>query len=282
MSFDWEPYVPMAKRRRRAANVTAILRQQGKTLSPVVSAGRQIASTFWGKAWCDNLERYSDFANRLPRGRTYLRNGSVIDLQIGAGDVTAKVMGSMLYDVSVKVTDVPGAHWQAIGNDCASSIDSLVALLQGQLSQAVMERICRQGAGLFPSPTEVEFRCSCPDSAQMCKHVAAVFYGIGARLDAQPELLFTLRKVDAKDLVARADKGLPLPQKEPRSRRVLDSSKLSELFGIEIADVPAAPAMRTRARVPAGGADGKPGAAIGKTPNLPKMKPARRSKRIAR
>jgi uncharacterized Zn finger protein len=244
MSFDWEPYVPVAERRRKAAGLAAALRKRGQTLSPVAVSGRRITTTFWGNAWCENLARYSDFASRLPRGRTYLRNGSVIDLQIGAGHVVAKVMGSSLYDVTVNVTDVPGAHWQAIGNDCASSIDSLVGLLQGQLSQAVMERICRPGTGLFPSPSEVRFNCSCPDSAAMCKHVAAVFYGIGARLDAQPELLFTLRRVAAKDLVAQAGKGLPLPQREPRTRRVLEGSKLSELFGIEMAEPAGAPRAR--------------------------------------
>jgi uncharacterized Zn finger protein len=246
MYFGWKPYVSVARRRQKAAALASRLRKKGQALSPVTAAGRRIATTFWGKAWCENLERYSDFANRLPRGRTYLRNGSVIDLQVAAGNVAAKVMGSSLYNVTVKVTEVPGAHWQAIGNDCASSIDSLVGLLQGQLSQAVMERICRPATGLFPSPKEVRFDCSCPDSAAMCKHVAAVFYGIGARLDAQPELLFTLRKVDANDLVARAGESLPLPKKEPRTQRVLESSKLSELFGIEMAEPAAAPRASAR------------------------------------
>ncbi|MEJ1961547.1 MAG: SWIM zinc finger family protein [Gammaproteobacteria bacterium] len=237
MFLGWKPHVKVAARRKKAAALADRLRKKGQALAPVAAAaGRRIVSTFWGKAWCDNLERYSDFANRLPRGRTYLRNGSVIDLQIGASSVVAKVMGSSLYHVTVKVMEVPGAHWQAIGNDCSSSIDSLVGLLQGQLSPAVMERICKPGTGLFPSPAEIRFDCSCPDSAAMCKHVAAVFYGIGARLDAQPELLFTLRGVDAKDLVARAGKALPLGQKEPRARRVLADSKLSELFGIEMAE----------------------------------------------
>ena len=271
MFSGWKRYVRVAVRRRQAASLAASLGKNGQTLSPVVAAGRKIATTFWGNAWCENLERYSDFANRLPRGRTYLRNGSVIDLQIAAGHVAAKVMGSELYEVTVRVKDVPGPHWQAIGNDCASSIDSLVGLLQGQLSSAVMERICRPGTGLFPTPTDVRFECSCPDSATMCKHVAAVCYGIGVRLDAQPDLLFTLRRVDAKELVARAGASLPLPQKAPRARRVLADSKLSELFGIEMAEAQAAP--RTR---------GKSEKAKGRSTDKPKSKSGKRTMRAHR
>jgi len=266
MYFGWKPYVSVAARRRKAAGIAARLRKKGQTLSPVAASRGSIARTFWGKAWCENLERYSDFSNRLPRGRTYLRNGSVIDLQVGAGDVVAKVMGSSLYSVTVKITDLPSIRWQAIGNDCANSIDSLVELLQGRLSKAVMERICRPGTGLFPSPGEIRFNCSCPDSAAMCKHVAAVFYGIGARLDAQPELLFTLRRVDAKDLVARAGKSLPLPKKEPRARRVLEDSKLSEIFGIEMVE----PAPVPRAR-------GETAAAKSRSPTPRKVKAGKRT-----
>ena len=194
----------------------------------------QIAKSFWGKAWCENLERYSDYANRLPRGRTYLRNGSLIDLKIGAGEATAQVMGSSLYRIKVEISEVAGIHWQGIARDCARSIDTLVELLQGQLSAAVMERITRPGIGLFPSPKEIRFSCSCPDSATMCKHIAATLYGIGARLDAEPQLLFGLRKVDAKELIARAGEGEALPQKAPRAAHILDSSKLADVFGIDL------------------------------------------------
>jgi len=210
------------------------MRKKGQTLSPVTASRGAIAKSFWGKAWCRNLERYSDFSNRLPRGRTYLRNGSVIDLKIGPGEVNAQVMGSSLYRVSVKIAEVAGANWRAIARDCARSIDTLVELLQGQLSTSVMERITRPGTGLFPSPKEISFSCSCPDSAAMCKHVAATLYGIGARLDAEPELLFGLRKVDAKELIARAgESGVPV-QKLPGADRILDSSKLADVFGIDL------------------------------------------------
>jgi len=235
MYFGWKPYVPMAAHRQKAARTVAKLQKKGQTLSPVTAGRGAIAKSFWGKAWCQNLERYSDYSNRLPRGRAYLRNGSVIDLKIGSGKVSAQVVGSSLYRIAVRISAVAAAHWQGIARDCARSIDSLVELLQGQLSTSVMERITRPGTGLFPSPKEITFSCSCPDSAAMCKHVAATLYGIGARLDAEPELLFGLRKVDAKELIARAAEGGAPVQKKPGAARILDSSKLADVFDIDLA-----------------------------------------------
>src|ERR1700682_1133047 len=185
-------------------------RKKGHVVSPVTVEGRTIVKTFWGKSWCDNLERYSDFANRLPRGRTYVRNGSVVDLQIMPGAIRALFSGSELYEVALTVAPVGKARWKSICDDCAGASDSLVELLQGRLSKGVMERICRQNHGLFPAPAEIKLSCSCPDWADMCKHVAAVLYGIGARLDHQPELLFRLRAVDEKELIIKAGKAIPL------------------------------------------------------------------------
>ena len=244
MYYDsgWRPYVSVAERRRNALREMEKLKKKGHPVSPVMLEGRTIAKTFWGKAWCDNLERYSDFANRLPRGRTYVRNGSVVDLQVSGGEVKAYVSGSEIYHVAVKVTPVAKKRWQSICADCAGAIDSLVELLQGRFSTGVMERLCRQGSGLFPSPQEIKFSCSCPDWASMCKHVAAVLYGIGARLDQQPELLFKLHKVDEKELIAKAGKGLPLGTKALAPEKTLGSEDLSAIFGLEMAqtaDVPA-------------------------------------------
>ncbi|MEW6746740.1 MAG: SWIM zinc finger family protein [Planctomycetota bacterium] len=245
MWYQWRPYVPVAERRRKAEREMAKLRKKGHRVSPVVIEGRTIAQTFWGKAWCDNLERYSDFENRLPRGRTYVRNGSVVDLQIAPGEVMALVSGSEIYKVAVKVSAIPKARWTSVCTDCAGAIDSLVELLQGRFSKGVMERICQQKTGLFPAPREIEFSCSCPDWASMCKHVAAVLYGVGARLDEQPELLFRLRKVDEKDLIAKAGRGLPLAKTGPAEGKVLaaGAADLSELFGLELGttEVAAAP-----------------------------------------
>jgi uncharacterized Zn finger protein len=234
MFYEWRPYVSVAERRRKAAREMAKLEKKGHPVSPVVIDGRTIARTFWGKAWCDNLERYSDYANRLPRGRTYVRNGSVVDLQIAPGEIKAHVSGSEMYEVAMNVSAVPKARWNSICTDCAGAIDSLVELLQGRFSKGVMERICQQKTGLFPAPAEIHFTCSCPDWASMCKHVAAVLYGIGARLDERPELLFKLRKVDEKALIAKAGKGVPLSKKGPSAGKVLAKDGLSELFGLDL------------------------------------------------
>ena len=236
MFYGWRRYVPVAERRRRAEREMAKLAKKGHPVSPVVIEGRAVARTFWGKAWCENLERYSDYENRLPRGRTFVRNGSVVDLQMAPGEVTAQVSGSAMYRVAVKVSPVPKTRWVSICRDCAGAIDSLVELLQGRFSKGVMERVCQQRTGLFPSPDEITLSCSCPDWASMCKHVAAVLYGIGARLDEQPALLFTLRKVNEKDLIAKAGKDLPLVSKRPAAEKVLDGGDLSALFGLEIAE----------------------------------------------
>jgi uncharacterized Zn finger protein len=200
----------------------------------VVIEGRTIANTFWGKAWCENLERYSDFRNRLPRGRTYLRNGSVIDLQVAAGEVRALVSGSQIYKVVVKITPVKPTRWKAICRDCSGRIDSVVELLEGRFSSAVMERICREETGLFPMPQEIALSCSCPDWASMCKHVAAVLYGVGARLDQQPELLFRLHQLDEKELITKGSAALALSQKAVPDK-ILEGRDLSELFGLEMA-----------------------------------------------
>jgi uncharacterized Zn finger protein len=241
--YGFRPYVSVSARRAQAARELAKLQKKGRTISPVAIEGRKIASTFWGEAWCENLERYSDYANRLPRGRSYLRNGSVVDLQVAPGSVTALVSGSTMYDVKVTIGPVLRARWSAICKDCSGAIDSIVELLQGRFSKGVMTRLCEERTGLFPSPKDILFTCSCPDWASMCKHVAAVLYGIGARLDHQPELLFTLRNVDQQDLIANAGSDLSLNGKRPVGAKVLASDDLSEMFGIEMA--PARPPKRT-------------------------------------
>src|SRR3990172_9218616 len=200
----WAPYVTVAERRKQAAKKVAALQKKGKAISPVRIEGRAIARTFWGKAWCDNLEAYSDFSNRLPRGRTYVRNGSVIDLQIGKGEITALVSGSSIYSVKVAIRPLERNRWKALIEACSGQIDSWVELLQGKFARGVMEIITCKQRGLFPSPKQISMDCSCPDGAIMCKHVAAVLYGVGARLDEKPELFFQLRNVDHADLITAA------------------------------------------------------------------------------
>jgi uncharacterized Zn finger protein len=237
--YGWKPYVSVAARRASAAKALAKAQKKGGSFAPITPYRGAVAKTFWGKAWCDNLESYSDYANRLPRGRTYVRNGSVVDLRVSQGAVKAQVMGSSLYQVEVTIAQVPATRWKAIGNSCAGSIDSLVELLQGKLSHAVMQTMCAPRTGLFPAPAEISFNCSCPDWAGMCKHVAAALYGVGARLDQEPELIFSLRGVAATDLVQQAGKGLPKQGAGKRSAKVLDDAALADVFGLEMDEAPA-------------------------------------------
>jgi hypothetical protein len=260
--FGWHGWygsrLSVAARQAQAARRAAALQKKSRrTFAPIVVEGRNIATTFWGEAWCANLERYSDFANRLPRGRSYVRNGSVIDLAIEPGRVTALVSGTNLYTVQVDVAAVPKARWAAICRDSAGAIDSVVELLQGRLSASVMARLCREGTGLFPAPKEIRFACSCPDWAAMCKHVAAVLYGIGVRLDREPSLLFTLRQVKADELIGRASgAGLARKGSGAGGRKVLDGASLGAIFGLDLVETPNAagaqspsrPMRRTRKR----------------------------------
>jgi TonB family protein len=190
----WAPRKSVTARRADAARQIKDAERRGQAMSPVTIAGRKIAHTFWGKAWCDNLERYRDFAYRLERGRSYVRSGSVLDLRIEAGKIVAKVSGSSLYDVAIEIDAVQRDAWRAIQRDCAGGIGSRLDLLGGRLSEPVMARLCADRTGMFPAPSAIRFTCSCPDYATMCKHVAAAMYGVGARLDHAPELLFTLRR----------------------------------------------------------------------------------------
>jgi uncharacterized Zn finger protein len=242
--FEWPAYVSVAEQRQRAEKELAKLRKRGREVAPVVVEGRKIAKSFWGQSWCSNLERYSDFASRLPRGRSYVSNGLVIDLQIAKGKVAATVSGSELYDVEITIAPVAAKRWRSICSDCSGSVGSLVELLQGRLAKDVMDRVCRKGDGLFPSATEIKLSCSCPDSARMCKHVAAALYGVGARLDEAPQLIFALRGVDEGDLLAGAGQDLVAAKSAPAAAKVLADDDVAALFGLEMAeagnsDVPA-------------------------------------------
>jgi uncharacterized Zn finger protein len=250
---EWKPYVPVAKRRAKAAAYAAKLaKKEKRTLCPVTARGRKMCESFWGQAWCENLERYSDFENRLPRGRTYARNGSVIDLQIDRGRVRALVSGSEVYRISIAIKTLSRPAWKQIKHDCSQSISSLIDLLQGRFDQGVMQRLTQRDGGLFPQPDEIEMSCSCPDWAGLCKHVAAVMYCVGARLDAAPELLFTLRDVDHLELTSQAVAAENLDRTLASDHAgALEGKDLGEIFGIELdanAGPPVKPAPVTSAR----------------------------------
>ena len=237
MSWEWSfrPHVSAAEKRRRAKKAANALEKKGQKLNPVHVNGQTISRSFWGKAWCENLESYSDYANRLPRGRTYVRNGSVVDFRIAPGEIRALVFGSDLYRVTIKIQPVQKAAWKALKTECAGRVDSLMDLLQGKLSGQVMEIITRRETGLFPRPAEIGLACSCPDWAGMCKHVAATLYAVGARLDESPELLFVLRGADHLELVSEATASVTTGvSTSPDGSATLTGENLEEVFGIEI------------------------------------------------
>jgi uncharacterized Zn finger protein len=237
----WDSYPRyLSAGEKRAYGMLALaklLKKSKRTAEPIASAGRkrQLATTFWGEAWCDNLERYADFANRLPRGRAYLRNGSVLDLAIGEGQIKAYVAGSELYRVTIDIAPLAKARWSRVVKRCTGRIGSLVGLLRGELSDDVLAVLTHATDGLFPEPREMTLDCSCPDSAGLCKHLAAVLYGVGIRLDARPELFFVLRRVDQAKLLSSATAGA-VSQRRPIAGKRIADDRLSAVFGIELED----------------------------------------------
>ncbi|HUW40570.1 MAG TPA: hypothetical protein VMV90_06130 [Rectinemataceae bacterium] len=232
--YGWRPYVSVAERRRQAEREMAKLAKKGRVARPVRIEGKAIAKTFWGKAWCQNLESYSDYSNRLPRGRTYVRNGSVCHLEILEGEVRAKVSGRKLYTVTVKIKPLSAAAWADIKARCSGEIASILDLLGGKLADGVMAVVTDRKTGLFPKPREISLDCSCPDWAGMCKHVAATLYGVGARLDENPELLFLLRGVNHEELVSAKVEEAVAAVVGGGSRRRLAEADLSEVFGMDV------------------------------------------------
>lgn len=240
----YHKYVPVHKRRELARKKVAAMAKKGKVLTPVEAPNSRgpIANQFWGQAWCDNLEYYSDFSNRLPRGRTYVRNGSVLHIDIMPGQIEAMVMGSELYHQTIKIDPLAPERWTLLKQRCQGHIGSLLELLQGKISAEVMAIVTDPSHGLFPQPNEIHMSCSCPDWASLCKHLAAVLYGVGIRLDEQPELLFTLRQVAIEELIqTEGDILSDVVDRSPR-RRTLSDAQITEIFGMELdQEEPASP-----------------------------------------
>jgi uncharacterized Zn finger protein len=232
-------YVSVAEKKAKAAKKLKQLRKKNPDINPIVIEGKAIAGTWWGKSWNINLERYADYSNRIERGRSYVRHGAVLDLQINPGEVKSLVQGTAPtpYAVAIKIKAISRTTWKNIKNACEGKLDSLQELLTGKFPKSLAEIFTAQGKGLFPSPQEIDFSCSCPDWAYMCKHVAATLYGIGARLDEDPSLFFTLRKVEINELISQAveDKTLELLKKaKKKSARVIADSDLADVFGIDL------------------------------------------------
>ena len=278
--YGFAPYVSVAQRQAKALKTMEKRRKKGLDVQPIEKiSGRAIAKTFWGKQWCEHMESFHDFENRLPRGRRYARNGSVCHLGIEQGRVEALVMGSELYKISVDIETLSKQRWTKMKRACAGRIGSLLELLEGRLSDEIMTIVTDSKSGLFPKPKEIEFGCNCPDWASMCKHVAAVFYGIGVRLDAQPELLFVLRGVDHEELLA-VDAGAVGAITSGRKSQQIDDGDLSDIFGVDIAernDSPVKPAKKApKKRKPARKKKAKKTKAKKATPASTKKKAAKK------
>lgn len=240
MSYGGYPkYVSVGQKMAKAEKKLKQLRKKMPHIKPVILSGNSLARTWWAKSWNDNLERYADYDNRIGRGRSYLRHGAVLDLQISPGKVAALVMGSEAnpYAITITIQPVAAKHWQTIKKQCQGHLKSLQDLLAGTFPKALAEIFFTQHHGLFPTPQDIRFHCSCPDSASMCKHIAATLYGIGARFDEDPSLFFTLRGVDSEDLIADAVKGSTdelLNKTRKKTAKVIDDADLSDLFGIDL------------------------------------------------
>lgn len=236
---EFPAYVSVAEKRRKAQKSVEKLRKKNPDICPVIIEGTKLTKTWWGKAWNDNLESYSDFANRIGRGRSYVRHGAVLDLKITQGEIKALIQGSVSkpYQVTISILPLSDAVWQGITKSCAGKIDSLQELIVGKFPKTLSEVFTAKGQGLFPASKEIRFQCSCPDGAYMCKHVAAVLYGVGARLDKDPTLFFVLRKVKMEDLISDAISQKTetiLKKSNVKSRRIIEDTDIGDLFGIEM------------------------------------------------
>jgi uncharacterized Zn finger protein len=249
MYFGFKPYVSVAERRSNAEKGRGNLEKKlGRPLNPVQSKGRKLALQWWGIAWNKNLESYSDYANRLPRGRSYLGNGSVLDLHIEAGKIFGMVQGSDTspYEIKIEISQLHDKVLKNLVSACKGKLQDVRELLEGKFPQELGSQFLSKGTGLFPSNKEIRIKCDCPDYAELCKHAAASMYGVGVLLDSQPELLFALRGIDLDDfvgdLVQSETKSMVQKAKIPSKQSGvldLDDSSLSALFGLDVVSEPA-------------------------------------------
>lgn len=238
--WGFPKYVTVAEKKAKAAQKLKELSKKKPNMKPVALEGSALAHTWWGKAWNRNLEQYADYSNRIGRGRSYVRHGAVLDLQIEPGEVIALVQGSGRnpYSVSVKIQTLKKETWQRMKTACEGTLESFQELLAGNFPKALGEIFICKGSGMFPAPIEIKFDCSCPDWADMCKHVAAVLYGVGVRLDEDPKLFFRLRDAGIDELIKQAVAGKVeklLEKAGRKSGRIIEDKDIASVFGIDIA-----------------------------------------------
>jgi len=235
--YGFPEYVSVAEKKAKANKTLEKLKKKNPEIEPVIIEGRTLAKSWWGKAWNLNLESYADYGNRIARGKSYVRSNMVLDLKIFKGRVVAKVQGSRSkpYEVEIKIDTLDNKKWEQVTALCNHRIDSLEQLIEGKFPKELEVLFTERKYGMFPSPKEIHFDCSCPDWASMCKHVAAVLYGVGARLDVNPMLFFELRALDGQELVRKSmEQKLESMMKNAgkKSKREIADQDISNIFGI--------------------------------------------------
>lgn len=226
-----------ASKKAKASKNLEKLKKKDPSVEPVIIEGRALTKTWWGKAWNANLESYADYENRIDRGKSYVRSNAVLDLKIIKSRIFAKVQGSRAkpYDVVIQIDALSKEKWEKIAALCNHRIDSLEQLLEGTFPKEFEVLFTDRKYGLFPSPKEIHFGCSCPDWANMCKHIAAVLYGVGSRLDSNPLLFFELRAVDGHELVKKSlEKKVAsmLKNANKKSSREIATQDIDKIFGL--------------------------------------------------
>ena len=216
--------------RQRVKMTSQAAAKKNKDYAPVPPIkGRNICQSWWGQAWCRNLEQYADYESRLDRGKRYVKTGTVIDLKIKKGKVEARVQGTRRapYKVEIRISPLSEENCQKIIEKCGRRIENMESLIKGEFPMDLQELFTGKD-GLFPTPREISFSCSCPDWALMCKHVAAAMYGIGVRLDENPFYFFD-RFINVA-LESKVESMLRNAEKS--SDRIIEDADLTALFGV--------------------------------------------------
>ena len=234
----WDYYYSYKPKKKPQDPIKQIekLRKKNPNIQPVIIEGK-LANTWWAQAWNKNLEGYADYSNRIGRGKSYVRGGYVLDLSISPGQVQSLVQGTRAkpYEIVIKIDPLSKSKWDAVVKKCSRKIGNLEDLVLGKFPQELMELFTNRGDGLFPSPKEIHFDCSCPDWASMCKHVAATLYGVGVRFDSDPTLFFQLRDIDFAELLKKSvDEKMKSMLKNAGkvTGRVMQDVDTYELFGV--------------------------------------------------
>ena len=233
-TFSQPTIAELREKVRDSSKIAAKKKLQYEPIGPV--SRRDVCTSWWGKAWCANLEQYADFESRLGRGKRYMKSGTVIDLKIRKGRIEARVQGTRKtpYKVEIRISPLSEEKCDALIEKCGRRINNMECLIKGEFPSELKELFTSEN-GFFPSPKEISFSCSCPDWALMCKHVAAAMYGIGVRLDENPFYFFELRGIDVDRFINVALESKVesmLKNADKRTERMIDNADLTALFGV--------------------------------------------------